>query len=571
MIRKFSWLALCLSGVAASIASAATNTASTPSTTTLSPSPTTAYTSGPNNNVILTANVTAGATGTVTFKDGSTNLACSGGNPAALSSSQATCITALSSEGIHTLTASYSGDATFLVSSGNANVFEQQHATNVATTYCNAGAINNDGHSDLAYSHTVPYPSVIFVGDGVNTDLTTAVSTVSVTLKGFSSADTSDVGFLLVAPDGTHAYEFWKRAGNSSAALGDYTIADGSPQLPGTGSLTPGTYGPSVFGSPPDSYAPAAPFPAPQLPASFSVAPPQGAATFLTSFTGTPTAHGAWSLFLHNADGSATSLSNGWCLDIVPVSTSPVLSIGKSHTGSFAQGQTAVWNLQVANSASSAGGNATDGSTVTVTDTLPTGYTLASFTGTGWSCSGSNTVTCTTNAVVGGGAAFNPIALTVNVPANSPVSVSNTARVFGGGDANHSSNGTAAASNTDTVTVTRAASSVALTTACPTAFVVSQPFTMTATVSGSNPTGSSAFLDGGTPIADCSSVTLSSGAAVCATPNLGIGLHNLTAAYGGDEENQSSSSGSLFVTVLDPSDWIFIDGFEEVLSGCPVD
>jgi uncharacterized repeat protein (TIGR01451 family) len=65
---------------------------------------------------------------------------------------------------------------------------------------------------------------------------------------------------------------------------------------------------------------------------------------------------------------------------------SPSLSITKSHTGTFTQGATATWNIQVGNT----GTGATDGSTVTVSDTLPSGYTLASFSGTGWSCSGAS-------------------------------------------------------------------------------------------------------------------------------------------------------------------------------------
>ena len=154
--------------------------ATTSSTTTLTPNPTTAYRTSPNNTVVLTAAVTSGATGMVTFKDGGTNLTCSGGNPVTLSGSQATCSTSFSTEGIHGLTATYSGDATFVTSQGTANVYIQNHATNVGNTYCNAGPITNNGRSDLAFSNTGPYPSVIFVGDGGNADITNSVNTVSV-------------------------------------------------------------------------------------------------------------------------------------------------------------------------------------------------------------------------------------------------------------------------------------------------------------------------------------------------------------------------------------------------------
>ena len=313
--------------------------ATTPSTTTLTPNPTTAYTTSLNNSVTLTAQVTAGATGTVTFKDNGTTLTCSeGSQPRALNgSAQATCTTTFSTEGIHPLTANYSGDSTFVSSSGSANVFIQKHATNIGTTYCNTGTVTNTTRSDLSYTATTPYPSVIFVGDTLNTDITSSVSTVSVTLKGFTSATSTNVGFLLVAPDGTHAFDFWKSAGSGAAGTGDYTVVDGAPQLPNGSALSPGTYGPGAFNIPPDPYTPGPPLPAPQVPATFSVAPPEGSKTFLTSFTGAP-AHGAWALFLYNAGGagSATSLATGWCLTITPGTGHPTTVSVTSNPNPYA-------------------------------------------------------------------------------------------------------------------------------------------------------------------------------------------------------------------------------------------
>jgi large repetitive protein len=139
------------------------------------------------------------------------------------------------------------------------------------------------------------------------------------------------------------------------------------------------------------------------------------------------------------------------------VVASPALAVVKSHTGTFTQGQTATWTIQVSNT----GTGATTGATVTVSDTLATGYTLASYTGTNWSCSGSSTVSCTSTAVVAGsGGLFPLISLVVNVPANSATSVSNTAQAWGGGDLIHTSSGTAAVSNTNSATVTQVAASI---------------------------------------------------------------------------------------------------------------
>ncbi len=156
------------------------------STTTLTPNPTTAYTSGANSTVVLTATVTSGASGTVTFKDGSGVISCSAGNPV-LSGGSATCTTTFSTEGLHALSAVYPGDTNFLGSTGTANVFVQNHATGSANLYCNAGPISSNGSSQNGSSSTSPYPSVIFVGDGNNTDIAGAVSTASVQLKNFST------------------------------------------------------------------------------------------------------------------------------------------------------------------------------------------------------------------------------------------------------------------------------------------------------------------------------------------------------------------------------------------------
>ena len=220
--------------------------ASTSSTTSLSPSVTTPFTTSPNNSDTLTASVTSGATGTVTFKDGASNLTCTGGNPATLSSGSATCVTTFSTEGIHVLSANYSGDGTFIASTVTANIFAQNHATNASTTYCNAGAISSNGDSEGAYSNTTPYPSVIFVGDGVNTDITNSVSTVSVRLVNLTPGASTDLHMLLVSPDGAHSLDFWSNAGAASGnGVGSYTIVDGSTQLPCESTLSPGTYGPT--------------------------------------------------------------------------------------------------------------------------------------------------------------------------------------------------------------------------------------------------------------------------------------------------------------------------------------
>ena len=69
---------------------------------------------------------------------------------------------------------------------------------------------------------------------------------------------------------------------------------------------------------------------------------------------------------------------------------------------------------------------------VFVADTLPTGLTATALKGTGWGCA-MQTLTCQRHDVLAPGAAWPPITLYVNVAANAPGSVTNTATVSGGG------------------------------------------------------------------------------------------------------------------------------------------
>jgi hypothetical protein len=155
---------------------------------------------------------------------------------------------------------------------------------------------------------------------------------------------------------------------------------------------------------------------------------------------------GATSTFTGTTEGtgSGSATVDNQTVDVtIDITGQPTLAITKSHTGTFTQGSTAEWDIRVFNEAGSPS-EATTGATVTMVDTLPANYTLSSYTGSGWGCTGSTTVTCTSTAVVSGGSSFPLIRLIVNVPANSPTSVTNNAVVYGGGDPNHSNLGNGA-------------------------------------------------------------------------------------------------------------------------------
>jgi uncharacterized repeat protein (TIGR01451 family) len=122
-------------------------------------------------------------------------------------------------------------------------------------------------------------------------------------------------------------------------------------------------------------------------------------------------------------------------INILPVA--PDLTITKTHTGNFTQGQTgATYAMTVTNS-----GTSLTSGTVTLTDTLPTGLTATSAAGTGWTCSISGqTVTCTRNDALAASSSYPAITLTVNVATNAASSLTNTASVSGGGETNTSNN-----------------------------------------------------------------------------------------------------------------------------------
>jgi uncharacterized repeat protein (TIGR01451 family) len=119
----------------------------------------------------------------------------------------------------------------------------------------------------------------------------------------------------------------------------------------------------------------------------------------------------------------------------VNVNTTPDLTISKSHTGNFSVGQTgATYTITVSNT-----GHGPTSGTVTVVDTLPSGLTATAISGTGWTCT-LGTLTCTRADALAANSSYPAITLTVNVAANAPSSVTNSATVSGGGEVNVANN-----------------------------------------------------------------------------------------------------------------------------------
>jgi uncharacterized repeat protein (TIGR01451 family) len=110
------------------------------------------------------------------------------------------------------------------------------------------------------------------------------------------------------------------------------------------------------------------------------------------------------------------------------VNTHADMVISKTHPGDFFFGKTGTYTIIISNN----GQGPTIGA-VSVTDTLPTGLTANAISGTGWNCTLA-TLTCTRADALARGTSYPAITLVVNVAANAPSFVINSATVSGGGE-----------------------------------------------------------------------------------------------------------------------------------------
>jgi uncharacterized repeat protein (TIGR01451 family) len=147
--------------------------------------------------------------------------------------------------------------------------------------------------------------------------------------------------------------------------------------------------------------------------------------------------------------GGEANTSNDSASDATTITQLPDLTITKTHSGNFSQGQTgATYTLTAGNA-----GSAPTSGTVTVTDTLPAGLIATAIGGTGWSCTLGSLI-CTRSDALAAGSSYPAITLTVNVANNAAASVTNNATVSGGGEANTSNDSASDATTITAVTYT---------------------------------------------------------------------------------------------------------------------
>ena len=135
--------------------------------------------------------------------------------------------------------------------------------------------------------------------------------------------------------------------------------------------------------------------------------------------------------------GGDTNPANNTIDDVTTITPGADLTITKTHTGNFTQGQTgATFTLTVSNQ-----GAAPTSRPVFVNDAMTLPFLPTAASGTGWTCEVlAESVQCQRSDALAAGASYPPITITVNIAATAPASATNTASVLGGGDVNTGNN-----------------------------------------------------------------------------------------------------------------------------------
>ena len=229
----------------------------------------------------------------------------------------------------------------------------------------------------------------------------------------------------------------------------------------------------------------------------------------------------------------------------------PDLTIAKTHTGDFIQGENAAgYSVTVSN----IGDGPTSG-IVTVTEAIPTGLSLEAMEGTGWTCTA--LPACTRADALAAGGSYPPITVTVNVASNALASVTNMATVSGGSEYNFSND---SASDATTILPPPVAPTVGLTLSSS-SITTEQALTVTVAVKGpsgdATPSGSVTLTSGSYTSA---AATLSSGSGMITVPagSLAAGSDTLTVRYTPDSAGSLSylsatATGSVTVTKVTPT------------------
>jgi hypothetical protein len=502
-------------------------------------------------------------TGTVTFVDSTLGTTLASNTP--LSGGVATYgPTTAFTEGDHKITATYTPTGDFNSSFGfvwqrvdDATVVTAAGST--AWNFCNPGAVEIQPGIAGAYT---PNPSNIFVSNFPG-----SLNSMALTLSTFSLSQTAiyETASLIEGPSGA-ALDFFSNTGgtgNEQATQGNYVFEDSASGLvPDTETdISPGAYKPTAY---PPTYDSADKFissisgyyPAP---GTFTSATNQGSGTFGSVFPSGLNPDGTWSLFFneYSGEGVVEGATNGWCLQLAE--NPPVVTVLVPSTSTFTQGQQgASFTVTVNNTGPGSTNDPTLGSApMTVTDTLNSAFTYASYSGTGWSCSASaQTVTCANDSSVADGNEYPQLTIDVNVSNTASGSISNSVTAQGAGVASTNS-------DTDTITIL-AATTTSAANQTTTYSTNDQSVPLSATVTANSGTVNSgtvtfAVFNGATQIgSSVTSGTVTGGnasASYTLPGGTGAGTYTITATYnpGSGYAGSSDSSHTLQVNAITPT------------------
>jgi hypothetical protein len=361
-------------------------------TTAVSSSNNPSFTGAPNDSVTLTATVTSTSTvttGTVQFKDGTANI----GTPIAVSNGVATIATSFATEGDHAISAVYTDTATtFATSTGTLTQRVNNHTAVSGNVFTNPGPIAVPSGNPSPVQAT-PYPSDIFVSG-----ISGAISRVTITLTNIKLRYPNDLDILLVGPTGA-SIDLLSNVGAGSDTSGagvTITLDDAAAsQLPQSGTLASGSFKPTAYSNPRDSF----PAPGPGIPACSAMAAPGGAfcpgasATLASIFNGSDP-NGTWQLFVVTDEiGDPAGSIASWSLAIqVPTTIVTLDRAAANPTDAASVSWTAAFNTAVAGVTSGDFALANTGLTGTpaITGVAPVGgsspatqWTVTASTGTG--------------------------------------------------------------------------------------------------------------------------------------------------------------------------------------------
>jgi hypothetical protein len=473
-------------------------------------------------------------TGTVTFKDASTTITCSGGNQVlhnVSGSQQATCTLTYPGVGSHSITAAYPGDTNF--TSSTSSVLTQT-VNQAATT------------TALASNHN---PSV--VGQPV-----TYTATVSVTSPGAGtptgSVTFADNGTTISCGSGSQAF-------NGTTATCVISTGYGAP---GAHPITAAYSGDTNYIASTSSTLTQTVNQAATTTAVVSSANPSlvgNTVTYTATVSVTSPGAGAPTGSVTFADnGSAITCGSGSAAFNGSTATC-VITGGYAAPGShpIVASYSGDSNFLSSNSSTlTQTVNKTTTATAVVSSVnpavvgQPVTYT-ATVTLTGGSSTLTGTVTFKDNGTAitcgAGSAGFNGSTATCVITAGYPAAVSHPITATYNGDAD---NGTST-SSTLTQNVSAAATTTGLTSSGPAPSLVGQPVSFTATVSSvapgsGTPTGTVTVKDGATAIC---TVTLSSGTGSCSGGLPNAGSRSVTATYNTDGNFATSTSSAFSQTV----------------------